>query len=121
MPDGSIQYIQPSGHGGSPCCRRWLNANRICPSLHQPICLSTLAADNPAERWADPGDLEVALALTSTEPQLKAVMDEICAIHANAAFRHWRAEAETYLLRSADLQRHEENAAFAAALNKASC
>ncbi|MCX5949026.1 MAG: hypothetical protein NTY67_12885 [Cyanobacteria bacterium] len=90
------------------------------PLLNQ-ICLSALAPDNPAERWADPGDLEVALALISTESNLKSLMDGICAIHDNAACRHWRSEAETYLLRTADLQRHQDNAAFAAALNKAAC
>ena len=121
MPDGLIQYIQPYGKGDSPCCRRWLSPSRIRPSLLNQICLSALAPDNPAERWADPGDLEVALALISTESNLKSLMNGICAIHANAACRHWRSEAETYLLRTADLQRHQGNAAFAAALNKAAC
>ncbi len=105
MPGGSTQSIQPRGHGDSP-------------SQHHPISLRPLAGDNPAERWANPGDLEVALGLISTEPQRKAVMDEIGAIHGNANIRHWRSEAETYLLSSADLQRHQESEAFAAALNQ---
>jgi hypothetical protein len=121
MPDGNTLYIQPNGKGDSPCCRRWLNANRIRPSLLNPICFSTLGADNPAERWADPDDLEVAIALISTEPNLKTLMDGICGIHDNAEIRHWRSEAETYLLRTADLQRHRDNAAFAATLNKGTC
>ena len=121
MPDGLIQYIQPYGKGDSPCCYRWINPNRIRPSLINQICLSALAADNPAERWADPGDLEVALALISTEPQLKAVVDAICATPENGTFRQWRTEAQTYLLRNTDLQRHQEDLTFAAALNKASC
>lgn len=121
MRDGLIHYIQPYGHGDSPCCRLWLNPNRIRPSILMRICQSALGPDNPAERWADPSDLEAALALISPEPQLKTLMDAICAIPNNAPARHWRSEAETFLQRTADLQRHAQDVAFARALNKAAC